>query len=730
MAALPQCDAFYPIWDQTGSPSVNTLVTLQQVVDDTGDSILSGPKNTFTDDTGNFHFTLPQGASVLISSRASGIWSCNGGLWFTVPSAASGELVRSFNPPEAFAVAPPLEFVNDVLLIPRASLLQDGYLAAEDFAAFAAGGGPGVGTVTRIDTANGVTGGPITTTGTIGLEAVPGLTPGTYTNPTIQVDQYGRVMAIISGTDTTPPVISAVITTNLLNTSVTITWTTNEQATSQVEYGISTGYGSSTAFDGSLLTSHSQNITGLTPGTLYHYHVKSRDLSGNMATSTDFTFTTAAGADTTPPVITVGPTPSSITSTGATISWTTNEASDSQVKYSTDLSYSSQTTLDATLVTSHSQNLTGLVASTTYNYKVFSKDAAGNPLVDSNHTFITSSAADTTPPVLSAETAGSITATSVTITWTTNENSSSQVIYGTTSGSLTNATSITNVPPVGVTSHSVPLSGLTASTPYYYRCKSKDLATNEGTSAAEHTFTTGAGGGGTLNTGLVSYWDMNESSASATRIDHKTNNDLTAYNNPAVITGKLGNAASGGGASTLYCADNSTQNFGSGGMTIAGWIKIDSLIVNKLHGLLSKWGDIAGPSDINFGLYFQSYSNQWAFTVSSDGTGATRVDATISHTPTVGAWYFLVGLYEPAAAAGTQLRLYVYDSTGAQIGSTANAAFSGSVYHSSHQLDCMAVASNIGNVSVDEIGLWSRALTLTEISTLLNGGAGVSWPLP
>src|SRR5262249_26637191 len=73
----------------------------------------------------------------------------------------------------------------------------------------------------------------------------------------------------------------------------TITWTTNENSDTQVEYGSTTAYGQSTTLSSALATAHSQGLSGLTAGTLYHYRVKSRDAAGNLAVSGDFTFTTA-----------------------------------------------------------------------------------------------------------------------------------------------------------------------------------------------------------------------------------------------------------------------------------------------------------------------------------------------------------------------------------------------------------------------------------------------------
>jgi inosine-uridine nucleoside N-ribohydrolase len=90
------------------------------------------------------------------------------------------------------------------------------------------------------------------------------------------------------------PAISAVQAQAVTTTSATITWATDQPSDSQVEYGTTTSYGSSTAVDGAAVTSHSQTISGLTPSSLYHFRVKSRNANGQRGLSADFTFQTAA----------------------------------------------------------------------------------------------------------------------------------------------------------------------------------------------------------------------------------------------------------------------------------------------------------------------------------------------------------------------------------------------------------------------------------------------------
>ncbi len=106
----------------------------------------------------------------------------------------------------------------------------------------------------------------------------------------------------------------------------------------------------------------------------------------------------------------------------------------------------------------------------------------GNPGNNGNST-------DTVAPVITGLLATSTGATTAIIKWSTNENASSKVFYDTTAGFSIGTATLSAMVADLVTSHSVPLYGLTASTTYYYRTVSTDISNNTATSS-EQSFTT------------------------------------------------------------------------------------------------------------------------------------------------------------------------------------------------------------------------------------------------
>ncbi len=101
--------------------------------------------------------------------------------------------------------------------------------------------------------------------------------------------------------DITNPVISSV-SSSVTTDSSAITWATNENANSSVNYG-TTGSLGSFANNSSFITSHSIALSGLSSSTTYYYNITSCDRAGNCITNGTYSFTTSAPA---PPVTSSG----------------------------------------------------------------------------------------------------------------------------------------------------------------------------------------------------------------------------------------------------------------------------------------------------------------------------------------------------------------------------------------------------------------------------------------
>jgi phosphodiesterase/alkaline phosphatase D-like protein len=221
-----------------------------------------------------------------------------------------------------------------------------------------------------------------------------GLTPGTA--------YYYRAKAVGDGTvwgnqltfttSTTLPSVTTDDATSVTTTSATLNGALTYLGTASsvivsFEWGTSTSYGSETTPQpiSAIGTFNANLTTGLSANTTYNFRAKAV-VDGSAVYGDDMSFTTASLADTTAPEISSVDS-SNITVSGATITWTTNEAATSLVEYGLTEEYGSVTTEDTSLVTSHSVELTGLEAGKTYHYRVISKDGSNNQAVSVDATF-------------------------------------------------------------------------------------------------------------------------------------------------------------------------------------------------------------------------------------------------------------------------------------------------------------------------------------------------------
>jgi Purple acid Phosphatase, N-terminal domain len=176
-----------------------------------------------------------------------------------------------------------------------------------------------------------------------------------------------------------------------VNASTTITFFTNESATSTVWYSatadVLSDVNKKSVSSNTQTMTHSLQLTDLKPNTIYRFVIVVTDGSGNTTTSTSnlYTFTTS--------VFSLSGLNALVGSGSASINWMTNWVSDTKVWYATSTPVMSAINrafaYNANMVAIHNLNLSGLATGTTYYYVGVSKDAEGMTATSSEQSFLT-----------------------------------------------------------------------------------------------------------------------------------------------------------------------------------------------------------------------------------------------------------------------------------------------------------------------------------------------------
>lgn len=267
---------------------------------------------------------------------------------------------------------------------------------------------------------------------------------------------------------------------------VTVGWEMDEPSNGYIEYGRNSDYDQRVEI-AEYEREHRVTLTGLTPNTTYRARVYMVDLEGNGPTrSGKFKFKTASRRDEDEPEIESEPSVVSRSSNAVTISWRTDEASDSRIDFGLTEDYDRRAG-DVELVRHHVVKVTGLEPGTTYYGQASSTDAFGNgPAYSDPFTFSTRPSADVTAPVIYAGPAVvARTHDSAVIEWRTDELADSMVEYGqdNTYGLELFSDRLSFV-------HRAMLTNLEPNTTYHFQVSSSDANGNGPTRSRDLSFTT------------------------------------------------------------------------------------------------------------------------------------------------------------------------------------------------------------------------------------------------
>lgn len=256
---------------------------------------------------------------------------------------------------------------------------------------------------------------------------VTGLTSGTrYDFEIITSNAYGSsVSAIASATvgSVAPAAVTGLATSNATSTTMTLSWTASATGTAPISYQaqVSPTGANTWTNSGSLVSGTSITLTGLTAATTYDFRIVASNVAGSATSSTVTAATTAAAtvAPTTPTSVSAG-TP---TSSSLVVSWSAPATGTAPFSYQVlyRVTGSSSFANFGTAITGTTETVTGLNAQTSYDFEVTAINSAGSA-TSSAVTAITSA-----PPAAST---GSVTGSQT-------SGSSSPVIAGPASGTVT-----------------------------------------------------------------------------------------------------------------------------------------------------------------------------------------------------------------------------------------------------------------------------------------------------
>ena len=190
-------------------------------------------------------------------------------------------------------------------------------------------------------------------------------------------------------------------------------------------------------------------------------------------------------------------------------------------------------------------------------------------------------------------------------------------------------------------------------------------------------------------------------------------------NNITFVDGKIGECAQTNGNSQYISLPNEVSVKGRTQVSYSGWCFIESELSNDFYIII----EIANSNDYaraGFGVNTSLLPFAGVRTVATGDTGSFQ-KVTDTSPISKSTWYFLCAVFD---LSNGNIILYV---NGVAVGSltVALSSFVDSVPYRIRifELD----ASGSGSVRVDELGIWSKALSAAEVSELYNNGAGKTY---
>ncbi|NTW31492.1 MAG: LamG domain-containing protein [Bacteroidetes bacterium] len=251
------------------------------------------------------------------------------------------------------------------------------------------------------------------------------------------------------------------------------------------------------------------------------------------------------------------------------------------------------------------------------------------------------------------------------------------------------------------------VTGLTCNRFFYYRVRA-----NNSCGAGSNSNTINTDVATTILTNLLSYWKLDGNSNDAVGSNSGSEVNIS-YN-----SGEINQGASFNGTSSNIPLGNGLNV--SSSITVSAWIKPGTMTNGNEYEIFAKNNGVGPPT------------NSYTFSLTATGSSTAKFVWRISN-GSLDCGYITPSAY--SFSSNFVHVVFVYDKT------NYKTYINGSLWDTSgsytHNINQTTDIPNIGSIvgtyyfftgAIDEVGIWSRAISSCEINQLYNNGAGLQYP--
>ena len=529
----------------------------------------------------------------------------------------------------------------------------------------------------------------------------------------IQADMNAPVGVV----DTQPPTAPSSFTATAFSLNqINLAWTASTDNVGVTNYLIESCLAASCSYT-QIATTTATNFshTGLNAGTGYSYRIRATDAAGNLSAYSSVATATTPAVDTVPPTA-----PSNFTATAAgssqiNLTWTASTDNVGLHGYSIERCVTASCTFAVIVpyITSTIYNDAGLSPSTSYSYRVMASDSAGNLSGYSNVATAITLAVDTQAPTVPTNLAATASSTTeIDLTWGASSDNTAVTAYVVERCQGSGCSSFTQIVSVGGLTYADV--GLTSAVSYSYRVRATDAAGNFSGYSSTTTASTPS-----VPPGLVTAYSFSEG-AGTTTVDASGNGlNGTLQSATWTTSGRHGNALVFNGTTSFVDLGTMSAFPLTSSATWSAWV--------YPTGNPADDGQIIAKSDDSTGWQLKTTPDTgrrtFGVAVSNGTSNVQRYSAT---QVSLNTWYNVAAVYN---AANRTLDIYVN-------GVLDNGNLIGNVPAS--QNNPGSINANIGRRqggfyfigTIDDVRVYSRALSPAEIETDMNTAVGTGATVP